>query len=232
MRSFLIGNSIVRDIRGRGFTTISLSGANWNDIFDYVKDRRDYFSNSVIYIHIGPVRFTRMHRARHRREVQLLTNNLGTVESHMEKWQVLREDGIYPVLCTLYPMEFRIYNNSLAADLAGRSRRRIVRQGKQILEGFYDDNTRDIKGMIVEENKDIIGFNNRNDFCTPFMHNYIFTRRRRYNHFRPWLLRDGLHPSREIVRRWNNEMERIVELNNVKAVYKWQQHLRNRRGRR
>ena len=212
MRAFLIGNSIVRDLNGRGFSTICLPGADWKEIIEYVKDRRTYFSYSIVYIHIGPVRFTRMHRTANRREVQLITNNVGTVEGIMEDWSSLKRSGIFPVLCTLYPMDFRQYNDSLA---------RRIRDGRQILQSFYDDNTKKIRGMIVEENKSIIRYNNQNEMCTPFMHNQIYTRRRGYYHFRARLLRDGLHPSRYITSRWINELERVVTLNRTKLEYRW-----------
>lgn len=214
MKSYLIGNSLVRDIQGRGFTTVCLPGANWLDVYQYVKDRPNRFTNALIYIHIGPVRFTRMHRTENRREVQLITTHQGSVRCNMHIWNSLRDRGIVPILCTLYPMNFTRYNNSIAV---GRDNNR--REGRQILRAFYEENNNKIKGMIVEENREIVAYNKDNSMCTPFMHNHIFTRRRRRYCFRDWLLRDGLHPTQNIIDRWCREMERIVWLNNNKLSY-------------
>ena len=91
--------------------------------------------------------------------------------------------------------------------------------GRQILRGFYTENTKKIRGMVVEESKDIIGYNQSHKTCTPFMHNKIFTRRRKYYNFRTTYLGDGLHPTKEIVRRWKEEVERVVELNKDEMDY-------------
>ena len=81
MESYLIGNSIVRDIRSREFTTISPPGANWQNVIRYVKERANRLTNSIIYIHVGPVRFTRIHRMENMTEMQLVDRHIGTVDS-------------------------------------------------------------------------------------------------------------------------------------------------------
>ena len=215
MNSYLIGNSLVRDIQGEGFTTVCLPGANWHDVYKYVRDRPDRFNYVFIYIHVGPVRFTRMHRTENRREVQLITNH-GSVRCNMHEWRSLRDRGVIPILCTLYPMNFARYNNSIA--VRRNDNRRIVREGRQILRAFYQENSVRIRSMVVQENRDIVAYNKNNNMCTPFMHNHIFTRRRRYYCFRDWLLRDGLHPTQNIIDRWCREMGRIVWLNNEKIT--------------
>ena len=215
MQSYLIGNSLVRDIQGRGFTTVCLPSADWFHIYYYVKDRPETFNNCIVYIHIGPVRFTRMHRTENRREVQLITTHLGSVRCNMHIWDTLRDRGVIPVVCTLFPMDFQRYNDSIASN----------RNGRQILRAFYRENTNQIKGMVVEQNREIVAYNKNNSMCTPFMHNHIFTRRRRYYCFRDWLLRDGLHPTQNIIDRWCRGIERVVYLNKHKLAY-------NRRERR
>ena len=228
MESYLIGNSIVKDIRSREFITISLPGANWQDIIRYVKERANRFTNSIIYIHVGPVRFTRIHRTENRKEMQLVNRNTGTVDSIFQEWRPLRENNTIPVICTLYPADFEKYNNHLAGSSTKREGRRIIQVGRQILRGFYAENTNKIRGMVVEENKDIVGYNKSHEMCTPFMHNKIFTRRRQYYNFRSTYLCDGLHPTRDIVSRWKEEVERVIRLNKVKMDYMRRQWLRHR----
>lgn len=173
----------------------------------YVIRRKEMFNDAFIYIHVGPVRFTRMHRTSRRREVQLITQNARTLEQIFQRWETeLLHYNIIPIICTLYPMEFKIFNNYLAGN-----------NGRQILRGFYQENNRRIKAMVVEENRTITKFNDRLGNCTPFMHKHIFTRRRGRYHFRSWMLRDGLHPRSCVVARWIRELRRITSLN----MHKW-----------
>lgn len=210
MKNFLIGNSIVRDVVGSQWETICLPGVGWKQVIDYVLDRKERFRDSFVYIHVGPVRFSRLHRAANRREAQLLTTGVGTVRSNFDRWDHrLCSLNIYPVLCTIYPMDFKAYNDHLAASLPGG-------HGRQILTAFYAENSQLIKGMVVEENREITAFNDSHGLCTPFLHRTIFKRNRGYYRFRPRFLKDGLHPTREIVRRWVKELREIVQLNNAK----------------
>ena len=73
MHTFVIGNSLVRNVVSHAWTTICLPCAVWNDIVLYVCHNRDRFNNAFIYILIGPVRFTSLDRECGRRNKSFIT---------------------------------------------------------------------------------------------------------------------------------------------------------------
>lgn len=108
------------------------------------------------------------------------------------------------VLCTIYPMDFAIYNNYLASRARVRDRD---------LENDNEGDNRNIRRMIVVENRLIVDFNMNRNMATPYMHRRIFTRRNHTYRFRAQLLRDGIHPTRAIVTDWAREIRRVNVIN-------------------
>jgi len=199
MRTVVIGNSIVRGLRDPSWETISIPGADWYDIIDILIQRRYEFRNAIIYIHIGPVRFTRLERLGSRRECRLRPyRELSNIEGIFERWkQYLTPLNIHPVLCTIYPIDFCEYNRNIGGLVSSHRR------------NLYSRDSQTIRSMTVIENRGIVDFNVYNNFITPYMHRRIFTRRRGRYVFRNNLLRDGLHPSDEVIDDWIREIRRV-----------------------
>ena len=91
-------------------------------------------------------------------------------------------------------MDFTIYNRHLSS-------------GARVNEGDNDTDTRQMRSMVVIENRLIVNFNMQNNMATPYMHRRIFTKRNHTYRFRTRLLRDGLHPNRNIIRDWSGRLD-------------------------
>lgn len=184
--------------------TISISGANWYDIIECVLERRDRFTNSLIYIHIGPVRFSELvFRMGGGTECRLRSEHtLSCVSSIFRGWrQQLLRLSIFPIICTLYPMCFLRYNERLGVNANVRG------------ESDYNSLTRRMKYLVLRENEDIVDFNMENNFATPYMHRRVYTRRRGHYVFRDNCLTDGLHPDARMIEDWKSEIRRTNRLN-------------------
>jgi hypothetical protein len=59
MRDILLGNSIVRGMEGREWETIVLPGIDWNDAAYWIMENIHLLRDSTIYIHVGPVPFSK-----------------------------------------------------------------------------------------------------------------------------------------------------------------------------
>ena len=117
MRTFLLGNSLVAELNDPQWTTICRPGADWEQLANYVLSNRVRFTDSFVYILVGPVRFTRLHRTRGRRECVLSSFAVGTPLSWLRTWlQQLVPLNIIPILCTVYPLEFRSYNDAIRRE--------------------------------------------------------------------------------------------------------------------
>ena len=162
MRVFVLGNSIVKELQDSSWSTISIPGADWDRLMQYVCDHPYTFRNSLVYLHIGPVRFTRLTRER---ECVLLQGTLGTPNNIMSRWHhFLASNNIAIVLCTIYPMDFLRYNNYSCSTYLRYNRR--------------------IRSLVVVENKLIVNYNFNHGMATPYMHKRVFTRRHHSYAFR------------------------------------------------
>ena len=111
MKTYVIGNSIVRELTDSGWTTICLPGADWSAIVHYVTLHRESLANSIIYVHIGPVRFTRL---TNRHECVLRSRYIDDPPTLFRSWRpLIQSHNIIPVICTIYPMDFDRYNEHL-----------------------------------------------------------------------------------------------------------------------
>ena len=81
--------------------------------------------------------------------MQLVDRHIGTIDSMFQKWRPLRKNNTIPVICTLYPADFERYNNHLAGSSTKREGQRLMQAGRQVLRGFYAENTKKIRGMVV-----------------------------------------------------------------------------------
>ena len=198
MKTFVIGNSIVRELQDSTFTTISIPGLNWTEALRFITSDWTRFRDSIIYIHIGPVRFSSLSQSGQSRQCNLerLDNSNPSDIFRPYKIRFFR-NNINVVFCTIYPMDFTVYNNHINRD---------VRFNR-------DRDTRRIRSMVVVENRLIVDFNMEYNMATPYMHRRIFTRRNHTYRFRVQLLRDGLHPTRSIVSDWAREIRRVNVIN-------------------
>jgi len=208
-RPILIGNSITADLEQPSWKVITIPGANWETIKQYIMAHIDELMDAFIYVHVGPVRFTRLHRTNNRKEVALVTPR--RMETPKEIWReviiALDQVNSMPVLCTLYPMDFDRVNYYYARSFRNRS-------GRQILKGFYSEWERRLRGMVVVENRGIVACNERDDVITAFLHKAVFIRRRRHYVFRSdRFLRDGIHPTPSLQQKWKDELKRAHSRN-------------------
>jgi hypothetical protein len=213
MRAILIGNSICNGLEQRGWDVIALPGADWRLIERYILDHISEFRNAFVYIHAGSVMFIRMNRGRQRREVSLVKPE--SRQSSIAFWNSLKTTlsrwGSVPVICTLYPMDFRKCNDYYANAFTSS-------RGYQLLQDSYDDWNYFIRGMVVIENRGIVAFNERNDVITPFLHRTVFIRRRGYFVFRSdRFLHDGIHPKPSLKNQWKRALMRAHNKN----LQKW-----------
>ena len=201
----LLGNSIVRGVDSSRWNTICFPGMDWNDLLLYIMDNLDFLRGKFIYLHIGPVHFSRLHCTENRKEAALLTRGLPDIPSIVQPFRDrLQRYRIRVIFCPIYPMEFETYNNSIAN---GR---------RQILQDFYSEWTLRSQSIAESVNRQIIQFNHEAGLCTPFLHHSIFTRRRGRYSFHPSKLADGLHPTSAIREEWRRELRRVMALNRAK----------------
>lgn len=191
MKTVVIGNSIVRELRDSSWQTICIPGADWVSVLRYIAENSRIFTNSITYIHVGPVRFTRLTESR---ECVLDDEPSGSPTSSVGPFlPMLRANKTRIVLCTIYPICFHRYNR------ADKPR--------------YRRFTRDLRSWTVLENRLIVDFNMCHRMATPYMHKRIFTRRHHSYAFRDRFLRDGLHPNSTIIRDWVRELRRVNDIN-------------------
>lgn len=201
MHSYLIRNSLVRNVVSRSWSTICLPGANWEDIILHVLHNANEFRNSFLYILVGPVRFTRLHRTHGRKECVLNDVSVGTPKSVFRQFdRAARNLNIVPVLCTIYPLDFHDYNQH-------------IKKQRLICQGFYEEWTEKLRGMVTVENRLIVNFNITRGMATPYIHRRIYHRSHGKYRMRKQFISDGLHPTDAITREWIGEIERTVRLN-------------------
>ena len=195
MKYVVLGNSLVRHLVIPDVEIISISGMDWEVSVKFLTEQRHRFVNSRVFILIGPLRFTAMHKSR--KEVAFKSTNLSTVQQLFAPFfNELKFLNITPIICPLFPMDFAEYNS------------RICRKG--ILQSFYEEWNKELRGHIVVENQKIYRFNNNNGLPTPYVHSRLFHRSRGHYRFRPHLLKDGLHVKMIVVDEWRKEFLRVM----------------------
>ena len=216
MRNILLGNSIVRGMESTCWETIVLPGLGWQGIASWIIDHVPRLQNSVVYIHVGPLSFSRRQFSNSMRQYVLDPAPHDVREIFSVCLNAISPHSIYLVFCTAHPMSFVDYNASLTMGRLSLRRRSEYRA--------YD---RDVIPLVVEANQFITAFNRDQDMATPFLHRQILTRRRGRYSFRHQFLSDGLHPTRATTREWVAILQRIVRMNNSAAARRQQQvHVR------
>ena len=208
MKDVFIGNSIVRGMNSRNWETICLPGADWQRISEYVLDHGHRLSYSRVYIHIGPVQYSKRVFVGDQRQYILQDGPTDPQEFFGVCSNTLTRHHITLIFCTLYPMSFERYNLDLCRDFLSASRRRN-----------YQESTSQIQRLVVRANRRIVKYNEKGMMVTPFLHRQIFTRRRGKYSFRDQFLSDGLHPRTATTREWTNILERAVRMNRAADHY-------------
>ena len=158
----------MRELQDSSFTTISVPGLTWTKVLHLIRSDVERFSGSIVYIHIEPVRFSHLYQSSSHRRCSLgrfNNSDSGKIVSPFE--QLLRDNNINYVICTIYPMNFVIYNGHLSSWARINSGYR----------GNNDADARQMRSMFVIERRLIVNFNMQNNMATPYMHRRIFTKR-------------------------------------------------------
>lgn len=209
MRVFLLSNSLAADIDESLFDEVTiLPGATYQPLLDIVIFDPSKYTGSLVYLLIGPLLHSRRHKTSTRVETVLASQFACTTDTFLSYRRRLARMNCTPVVCTTFPMDFKRYNES-----KGR--------GRQIMQAFYEEYTETLKRRIEDDNKMIVAINTINKVHTPFLGKKIFPRvgsQHRYA-FRTGALRDGLHPEPRVVRDWERELRRNIDLNMSRASY-------------
>jgi hypothetical protein len=195
-RTFIVlGNSLVRRLTIPDVEVISINGLDWEGARKYMIDNRRLFIDKHVYILVGPLRFTSLHRSR--REVAFCGHNLHTVHQLFAPfYNELSFLHISPVVCPLFPMNFTMYNGLTAR--------------RPIMTSFYNDWNAKIRGHVATENRHIMRFNTKYNVLAPCLNNRIFHRKKQHYAFRDRYLRDGLHVTQQILDEWAVEFQRVI----------------------
>lgn len=198
MQFAILGNSIVRGVRVTGVTTYSINGLDWEGSVKYMISHRADFFNKIVFVVVGPLRFTTLHKSRN--EVVFKDTKLASISQIFTPfYKELVWLRIRVIICPTFPMDFRVYN-SLKCE-------------HPIMTAFHDKWNSTICGHVVVENRAIYQFNRNNGFKTPLIHTRLYHRRHGKYYLRLNFLRDGLHVTDKIIEDWNVEFSRrIAEL--------------------
>lgn len=195
MKNIILGNSLVKRMRVRGVETISIKGLNMESAAIYMQENKEYFRGALVFIIVGPLRFTKMRKKR--REV-VFCKPTRTINSLFAPfYENVTRLNIEPIVCPVFPMDFRRYNTEKCP--------------KPIEQGWYDEWSKKIIGHSVIENKAIYKFNKRRGHITPSIHRRIFHRKKDHYVYRVSKTTDGLHITSEIRREWEEEINRVLK---------------------
>lgn len=174
---------------------ISIPGANWHVLFDYVWSRRTLLEKTIIYLSAGPVPLTEKNPVT--KEITLRQET----EPHMFEALIekLKELFIFVIMCPLTPIEFRVYNAMTAIERPNRE--------------FYDEMTSHIVESVIKLNGAIMETNKNQGMITPYTQREILKRSKGGYTFRWWYLADGLHPRDIVKRAQEEELTRNANLN-------------------
>lgn len=201
MHFTILGNSLVRNLVIPNVEVVCINGLNWDSAVEYMMEHRYKLREHYVFIVVGPVRFTSLHKSR--REVVFRDTNIGTItEIFAPFYSDLSFLKLYPVPCPIFPMNFVVYNQRCA---------------RPIMTSFYEQWNRDIRGHVVVENRAIYQFNTRYGLNTPHLQRNIFRRKNGYYQFKQEYLKDGLHVKNIIIRQWRVEFERVMAIMEERA---------------
>lgn len=199
MKAIILGNSLVRDFRFQDIKVISISGLNWEKAMLTMMDRRVEFKGATVYIVVGPLRFTSMHRSRG--EVAFIDKQTSTVTQIFQPlFTELKFLHITPIICPVFPMDFEQYNTNRCRE--------------PIMSSFYQEWNARIIGHSVIENRSILEFNERHGKKggVPMIHNALFKRKINNWTFKVNRTTDGLHLTVEAKEIWAKEFLRIINV--------------------
>ena len=203
MNYIILGNSLVRNLAIPNVQVISINGLDWESAISYMINHRAQMRDHYVFIVVGPLRFTSLHRSR--REVVFRDTNLRTVKQLFAPFYRVQDLAflrIYPIPFPLFPMNFVKYNSRCA---------------RPIMRGFYPESNKEIRGHIVVENRAIYYFNTTHELNTPHLHAKIFKRTKGRYQFLEKYLRDGLHVRNSVIRQWKHEFQRVIRVMDTRA---------------
>lgn len=195
MKFVLLGNSITYNMEIGGCETVSIPGLDWCGAKQHILDNLEMFRDSHVFIVVGPVRFTSLHRSR--KEVAFVEPKQTVHEIFSSFFSDDRNFNIIPIIATVYPMSFSVYNEKKAV--------------RPIMTSFYKEWDDKIRRYCVIENRNIVHFNERNGYMTPFIHRRLFHRHNTNYTFRLHHATDGLHPRSSIKSEWARIIRKIVK---------------------
>ena len=194
MRVLILGNSITSNLNVTGATTKTIPGLDWQGAQNYLLENRETLRNTFVYVIVGPVRFTSLHRTR--REVAFVEPRKSVHQLFSVFYTEHKAYNIRPVIATIFPMSFTVYNR--------------LKARRPIMTAFYREWDDKIRRYCVVENREIIYFNEKWGNQTPFIHRRLFHRHNQIYTFRAKHLYDGLHPKPVIRCEWARELRRVV----------------------
>lgn len=202
---YLLGNSMVKLFSPSGFDHVECHpGADWCSLFQMIIERQEELRNSMIYVLVGPTPLTTLDKASG--EVSLNTDQVYMPYDTIRRI-LKREMNIIIILCTCTPLNFEQYNYR-----CGRMPQ-LTQEEYQQITNFHVD-------QIIELNKAVIEANSRAGVITPFVHKSVLNRnpKNQSHRFRTALLRDGLHPSPNLIKQQEKELQKNLKLNLLKII--------------
>ena len=202
MKTFILGNSLVRGLAVPGAEVISIGGLDFEKAVKVLMDRRSSFRGAVIYVVVGPLRFSTLHRSR--RESAFTASQLYPIpEMFRPFFEELKFLDMTPIVCPLFPMDFEKYNAATCS--------------RPLMTAFYGEWNQLILGEVERENRTIMMMNEQFGLRAfmPCLHSRIFRKRgkaRRRYEFRVCMTSDGLHVTPEVTAIWQREFARVMEV--------------------
>ena len=145
MRFLILINSITSNLRVTRATTETIPGLDWQGAQNYLLANRETLRNTVLYVIVGPVRFTSLHQTR--REVAFVEPRKSVHQLFSVFYTEHKAYNIRPVIATIYPMLFTVYNQ--------------LRARRPIMTASYREWNDKIKRYCVVESREIIDFNKK-----------------------------------------------------------------------
>jgi hypothetical protein len=200
MKSVILGNSIVSRVNVSNIRTVAIPGLDWERAQKWMIENRADLRDTYVYVMIGPVRFTRVHKSR--KEVVFVEPPYTVNDLFKFFYTELKAMNIKPVICPLYPIDFTICNEKKAKN--------------PIMTSFYKEWNEKIKRYVIVENRSINYFNEEHGVLIPQLSRRILHRHHQRYSFRANLLTDGLHPKPVIISEWAREFAKTVRLQKEK----------------
>ena len=142
MRFLILRNSITSNLRVTRATTETIPGLDWQGAQNYLQEK---LRNTFVHVIVGAVPFTSLRQTK--REVAFVEPRKSVHQLFPVFYTEHKAYNIRPVIATIYPMLFTVYNQ--------------LRARRLIMTAFYREWKDKIKPYCVVENREIIYFNEK-----------------------------------------------------------------------